>query len=177
MNKSLINIIFIILAMIFGIFFVLPKYQELDRLWQKIESKEEEIAERKEYFQDLRNTAEELKNYPEQLAKINSALPPDPDLDLPTLFDSFQKAASQFGLFLESISYSTGQSSSEFEGLEGTTVSLQLSGPYLSFKEFMSNYVEVNSRLMETESISFQSDPEEGPRDYSLQIKVYSYPE
>jgi Tfp pilus assembly protein PilO len=175
MSKPIINIVIIALALIFGIFFVLPKYQELDILWQKIERREEELAKRKEYFQELQNTAEELKNYPEQLAKINSALPADPDL--PALFDFIQKAASQSGLFLKSISHSAAQPSSEIEGLKETSVSLALSGSYSSLKEFISNYLEVTSRLIETESISFSSDPKEGPREFNLTIKVYSYAE
>lgn len=172
MNKSVIIIVFISLALIFGAIFVLPKYQELDLLWQGIEREEESLAKRKEYLQDLRNTAEELKNYQDQVAKINSALPSDPDL--PALFDFLQKAASQSGLYLKSISHSATQSSSEIEGLEETSVSLDLSGSYLSLKEFISNYLEVTSRLIETESVSFSSDPEEGPRDFNLTIKVYS---
>ncbi|HUW71991.1 MAG TPA: type 4a pilus biogenesis protein PilO [Candidatus Humimicrobiaceae bacterium] len=175
MNKSVIIIVFISLALIFGAIFVLPKYQELDLLWQRIEREEESLAKRKEYLQDLRNTAEELKNYQDQIAKINSALPAGPDL--PALFDFLQKAASQSGLYLKSISHSATQSSSEIEELEETSVSLELSGSYLSLKEFISNYLEVTSRLIETESVSFSSDLEEGPRDFNLTIKVYSYAE
>lgn len=175
MSKPVINIVFIALALIFGIIFVLPKYQELDRLWQNIGREEEELSKRKEDLQDLRNTAEELKSYQDQLAKINFALPPDPDL--PALFDFLQKAASQSGLFLKSISHSATQPSSEIKGLEETSISLELSGSYLSLKNFISNYLEVTSRLIETESIAFSSNPEEGPRDFSLTIKVYSYTE
>ena len=175
MSKTLISIVFIALALIFGTIFVLPNYQELDLLWQSIKRQEEEIAKRKEYFQDLRNTAEELKNYQEQLAKIDSALPPD--TDLPALFDFLQKTASQSGLFLKSISHSAAQPSSEITGPEETTVSLSLSGSYPSLKEFISDYLEVTSRLIEVESISFSSSPEEGPREFNLTIKVYSYAE
>ena len=175
MSKSVINIIFIILALVFGIVFVFPKYQELDRWWQKIDKQEENIAKRREHFQDLRNTAKELKNYPEQLAKINSAFPPDPNL--PALFDFFQRAASQSGLYLESISHLSASPSSKIKGLEETTVSLALSGPYPSLKEFLSKYLEVNSRLIETKSISFSSDPEEGPQGFKLEIGIYSYTE
>ena len=175
MSKTLISIVFIALALIFGTIFVLPNYQELDLLWQNIKKQEEEIANRKEYFQALRNTAEELKNYQEQLAKIDSALPPD--ADLPALFDFLQKTASQSGLFLRSISYSHGGASSGIEGLKETTVSLALSGSYSSLKEFISDYLEVTSRLIEVESISFSASPEEGPREFNLIIKVYSYAE
>lgn len=173
MSKPVINIIFIILALVFGIIFVLPKYQELDLWWQKIDRQEENIAKRKEHFQDLRNTAEELEDYSEQLTKINSALPSDPNL--PVLFDFLQRAASQSGLYLKSISHLSTKSSSEIEGLEETTVSLTLSGLYPSLKEFLSKYQEVSSRLIEIESLSFSSDPEEGPREFNLGIKVYSY--
>ena len=175
MSKPAINIVFVALALIFGIIFIVPKYQELDRLWQNIERKEEEVAKRKEYLQGLRNTAEELKNYSEQLDKINFALPPEPDL--PALFDFLQKAASQSGLFLKSISHSAPQPPSEIGGVEETSVSLKISGSYSSLKEFVSNYLEVTSRLIEMESISFSSDPEEGPREFDLTIKIHSYAE
>ena len=175
MSKSLVNIIFIALALIFGVVFVLPKYQELDVLWQKIDRQEEEVAKRKEYLQSLRKIAEELNNYQEQLDKINSALPSDSDL--PALFDFLQRAASQSGLFLRSVSHSDSQPSSEIEGLEETSASLELSGSYSSLKEFLSNYLEVTSRLIELESISFSSDLEEGLREFILDVKIYSYPE
>lgn len=173
MNKPIIVIVFIALALIFGAVFVLPKYQELDLLWQRIEKEEEELTKREEYVQYLRDTTEKLKNYQDQLAKIDSALPLDPDL--PALFDFIQKAASQSGLYLKSISHSAAEASSEIEETKESTVTLQLSGSYSSLKEFLSNYLEITSRLIETTSISFSSDPEEGPREFSLGIKIYSF--
>ena len=118
--------------------------------------------------------AEDLKNYQNQLAKIDSALPLD--TDLPALFDFLQKASSQSGLILKSISHLDPKPSPDFAQLKESEVSLTVSGVYASFKNFLS-VLEVTARLIEAQAVSFSSIPEEGPREFKLTIKVYSYAE
>jgi len=172
MNKSIIIIVSFSLVLIFGIVSVWPKYQNLRYLEQEIEMKEKEISRREERIEELERMTEELKNYQNQLAKIDSALPPE--ADLPALFDFLQKASSQSGLVLKSISHLDPKPSPDFAQLKESEVSLTVSGVYASFKNFLS-VLEVTARLIEAQSISFSSMSEEGPREFKLTIKVYSY--
>ncbi len=174
MNKPIITIISFSLVLIFGVVYFWPKYQHLRYLEQVIEIKETELSRREERLQELKEMGEGLKNYPDQLTKIDSALPSD--VDLPTLFDFLQKASSQSGLILKSISHSAINPSPGFVELKETKVSLMFSGVYASFKNFLP-ILETIARMIETQSISFASVSEEGPREFNLTIKVYSYAE
>lgn len=174
MNKPIIIVVSLSLVLIFGMMYLWPKYENLRHLEQEIEIKKAEILKREEGVQELKRMDEELKTYPNQLAKIDSALPVE--ADLPALFDFLQKASSQSGLILKSISHSAAKPSSDFTELKETEVSLTLSGVYASFKNFLP-VLETTARMIETQSISFSSVPEEGPREFKLTIKVYSYAE
>jgi len=170
MSRLFIIVSFLSLALILGIGLVWPKYQELKFLKQRSEEKRAEIEGREEYLQDLNKAAEVLKNYQNQLAKIDSALPPS--LELEVLLNFLQKASSQSGLILKDIKPPVSQPSSE-EELKETELSLAVSGAYTSFKNFLS-ILEMTARLIEVESISFSST-KEGLQDFNLKIKVYSY--
>ncbi len=137
------------------------------------EEKRAEIRGREEYLSNLKKTAEDLKNYQIQLSKINSALPSD--LELEVLLDFLQKASSQSGLVLKDIKPQLTQPSPDLEGIKESELTLAVSGVYSSFKNFLS-VLEMTARLIEVKSISFSSTPEkEGPQDFNLKIKVYSY--
>ena len=174
MNKPVIIIVSLALILLFAIFYFLPRYQELRYIEKEVEMKEEELSRREERIRELKSLQEELGNYREQLAKIDSALPVDEDL--PALFDFLQKAASQSGLVLKSISHSAAKLSPDFADLKETEVSLELSGVYDSLKNFLP-VLETTARLIETQSVSFSSDPEDGPKEFKLTIKIYSYQE
>ena len=174
MNKPIIIVVSLSLVLIFGMIYLWPKYENLRYLEQEIEIKEAEILKREERVKELKEMTEELKTYLSQLAKIDSALPVE--ADLPALFDFLQKAGSQSGLVLKSISHSVTKPSPDFAELKETEVSLTFSGVYASFKNFLP-VLETTARMIETQSISFSSASEEGPREFKLTIKVYSYAE
>lgn len=175
MNKPIIIIISIPLVLLFVIFYLFPSYQELMRLEKVIEVREEELSMREESIRELKNIEAKLKIYQEELAKIDSAMPAD--VDLPALFDFIQKAGSQSGLALKSVSHSAVRPLSGFEGLGETEASLTLSGAYDSFKKFLKEHLELTDRMIEAQSVSFSSNPDDGPDEFKLTIKVYSYQE
>jgi Tfp pilus assembly protein PilO len=178
MNRQITIVVFLSLALILGIVLVWPKYQELRLLEQRNEEKRNEIQGREKYLQDLKKADEELKSYQNQLAKIDSALPPNPGLEV--LLNFLQKASSQSGLVFKDIQPSASRAVSgtkelpELEGLKETEISFAVAGNYPSFKNFLS-VLEMTARLIEVESISFSSTEEEGPQNFNLLIKVYSY--
>ncbi|PIR71770.1 MAG: hypothetical protein COX89_01390 [Candidatus Nealsonbacteria bacterium CG_4_10_14_0_2_um_filter_37_10] len=171
-SRPFIIVVFLFLTLAMGIGLIWPKYQELKFSEQRNEEKRAEIAGKEEYFQDLKKAAEALKNYQNQLSKIDSALPPDPGLEV--LFNFLQKASSQSGLVLTDIKSSVTSKIADLEGLKETELSLVVSGAYTSFKNFLS-VLEMTARLIEVESISFSSSEKEGLQKFNLKIKVYSY--
>ena len=195
MTRLIITIVLFALTLTWGINFVWPKYQQLAILEKKNEIKKTELQRKEEYLQELKKISQELKNYQSQLAKIDSALPADPGLA--ALFDFLQKASSQSGLVLTNIKIlasravtkekeKTTQSPSKIpseireiaepEELKETELSFLVSGDYPSFKNFLS-VLEKSSRLIEIENISFMFPQKEGPWNFDLKIKVYSFAE
>lgn len=172
MNKQIVIIVSFCLILLLGIGLVWPRYQELKFLEQKIERKTAEVLKREKDLGHLKKTAQTLENYQTQLAKVDSALPSNPELS--ALFDFIQKTGAQSGLVLKSISYNPPQPFPGSEDFKETEASLAVSGVYPSFKNFLS-VLEQSARLIEIESISFLASPEEEFRDFDLKIKVYSY--
>ena len=171
MNRLIVIVILLFISIVLGILLVLPKYEDLSFLQKKIGEKRAELQSQEAYLANLNQVALQLKNYQIPLSKIDSALPDDPQL--PALFDYLQKTASQSGLVLKGISVVFITPGREVKETRETPLSLVLSGSYLAFKNFLST-LEKSARLIETESISFAS-AEEGPFDFNLRIKVYSY--
>ena len=60
MNKILITIICLIVALGLGIGFVNPKYQEYKDIKKEIERKENELSVNSQYFENLRTIKERL---------------------------------------------------------------------------------------------------------------------
>ena len=98
---------------------------------------------------------------------------------MPSLFDYFQKVASQTGLILEKVesgrTFSVGDSS-----LKEINLSFIVTGLYPDFKNFLST-IERSSKLIEVKDVSFSSpknpETEEESRLFSfeLKLKVHSY--
>jgi Tfp pilus assembly protein PilO len=169
-KRFFIIIVFLSFALILGRGLILPKYQKLRFFEQEIEKKRAEIERREEYLQELNKIAEILKDYQEQLAKIDSALPSNPDLEI--LLNFLQKTSSQSGLILKDIKPSVSRFSEE--GLREVELSFAASGTYTSFKNFLS-VLEKSARFIKVETISFSSLGKEGFSDFNFKIKVYSY--
>jgi len=171
MKRPFFIVIFLSLALILGAVLVRPKYRDWRLMERRIEEARAEIEGREEYLQNLREIGEILENYQEQLAKIDLALPPDPQL--PFLFHSLQEISFRAGVILKKIKPLTTRPSPDLPGLNETEVSLAVSGLYSSFKNFLLA-LERSARLFRVESISFSSAGE-GPKDFHLRVKVYSY--
>lgn len=161
--------IFLSLSFFLIIFLVFPKYQTLNVLKKEILEKEEEFRSQEKYFETLQKTSEELKKYEDSLSKVDAALPKNPSL--PELLNFIQKASSQSGLSLKGISPAA---TSPFGGkIKETRINFLLVGNYPDFKNFLS-ILEKSARLIDVENISFSS-PKEGPFNFAITIKFYSY--
>jgi Tfp pilus assembly protein PilO len=170
MNRSSTVAVIFLLSLIFGIFLVRPKYQELKLKRVEVYQKEIELRNLKDHEAEIRLISEELKKYSEELAKIDSALPSR--FSLLSLLNYLQKTTSENGLIFKNYSFST--LSPKEAGIKEFSLAMNISGSYNSFKNFLS-ILEKSSRLFEIEKISFSSPEKEKPLDFTIGIKFYSY--
>jgi len=175
-------------ALIFGNKMFLPKFQQFNEIRKNIGAKRSEIKYSQEYYSKLTEVDAELKKYSVELSKIDSALPSDSFL--PSLFNYLQKVTAQSGLVLKDAGSFTVSASENNPKIKEISLGLEVSGPYASFKNFLST-LEKSARLFETESISFassekkptaeeagetgQAEEKEEVFNFSLSIKVRSY--
>lgn len=173
MNKLIFIIIaFVLIVFALGFFLIAPKYQELDVIQTNIKNRTSEIKNYEVRFKQFEEIRTQLEEYKAELAKIESALPVGPSL--PALFHFIQEAAIKNGLILREISAMPAPIPApvEAEGEEAeeeieevvrikeTHVTLNVSGPYHSFRRFLS-VLEKSARFIRTKNISF-SAPEQG---------------
>lgn len=171
MNRPIAIIVCLTAAIILAIALVFPKKGDLDSLNKKVSDKKSELRSKEDYFSNLEKTSNALEKYPTQLAKIGSALPQISQL--PALFDFLQKAASQTGMVLTSITPAfLAEKSLGAEELNSSTVTLIVLGDYPAFRDFL-RLLENSSRIIEAENISFST--QEGFPKFDLKIKTYSY--
>ena len=161
-----------ILAVAFSSVLIWPKYRDLQTVELQIKAKKAEYEAREKYFSELYSVSEKLKGYEAELAKIDSALPKDPSM--PSLLNFLQGATAQAGLTLDTMT-PAGISPGSETGLKTITLSMQVSGSYSSFKDFLL-ILERSSRLLNVESISFASPQSaDKPFSFSLTLKTNSY--
>jgi len=179
MNRlNLLNSIPMIIAVCFffslilGALILWPRFQDLRTIQTAVKDISEEVQYQEQYFSQLADIQNKFKNYEEKLSKIDSALPNDPSLA--SLFNFLQKASSQSELILKGISSFTISYSENNPSLRKAQLSLEVSGSYSAFKEFLST-IEKSARLIEVENISFSTPKEEDIFTFNLRIKVYSY--
>ncbi len=171
MSRYSIVVICLIITLILGVVLIGPRYKELKELQQEIKKKSQELEYQEKYLSDLEEASQNLKEYTQELQKINSALPPSPNL--PALFGYFQKASSQNGLVLKSINPAAITTSEKISGRE-IKISLSVVGSYPSFKNFLAT-LQKSARLIGVTSLAFSLPPKGEIFDFSVNVKMHSY--
>ena len=174
MNKLIIIAGCLVLTLILGLTLVWPEYQSFQTLQVNIEEKNIELQSKEEYFSQIAEVSLQLEQYESELAKIASALPLETSLS--SLFNFLQSTAAQTGLVLEEITLSAITSpQKKKDSLKEIHVNLSMLGSYSALKDFLLT-IEASSRIIEVESISFES-PEDltEPFTFIVEIKTYSY--
>jgi len=173
-NKLIIIIGCFALALVLGLFLLLPKYQNIQSLKADIQEKELEFRSKEAYFVQIKEISKTLEDYEEPLFKISSAVPSDSSP--PSLFNFFQFTAGQTGLILKDVNLGgTVIPKDGKDSMKETKLTLYLAGFYNSFKDFLLA-IENSSRMIEVESISVEPPTKEldDPTLFILNIKVYS---
>jgi len=97
------------------------------------------------------------------------------EIDLPRMYDFFQKEASSAGLVLKNESFTAGAIQKEGPALRENGFNLEVVGSYAALKNFLAS-MEKSARVIEVERISFSSpEKKESVFSFSLSVKFYSY--
>lgn len=168
----IISLSFFSISVLLLIFLIAPKIQDFQKISFEIEQKKKEISFQKDAVFEIDFLSRKLKEYPLELSKIDSAIPSEPGTL--SLYDFFQQKIDKHNLLLKNVS-SFSTSVVEEKKIKKTKFSLQVSGSFSDFKNFLSD-IEKNSRLIEIENVSFVVYPLKQTADfYQLTIKAYSY--
>jgi Tfp pilus assembly protein PilO len=160
-------------AILVGLMFTWPKYQEYLKIAKNLENKQNFFQNQSRYYKEIEDTFRKLEEKKEIVDKIESALPKK--LDSSSLLNYLHKTTRINGLLLQEIRISGAGSLKEIERIKKHKITLTLVGSYASFKNFLQE-LEQSARLFEIERISFLSpQKEEAIYNFELQLMVYSY--
>lgn len=169
-NRFFLSIFLIASSLIFGIFVVLPRFQEFSVTQKAFKEKKAELESRESYFTHLGDLKERLDKE-ERVAKIDAAIPNDPQL--PALHDFLGTLSAGSGLAMRSISVSP-HTTPVGARLKPIDVSLQLGGSYENMKSFLQDLLHA-SRMTDVQSLSFSSPAGGTSFVFNLRVSSYSY--
>ena len=172
MNKLLIIAICLVASLVVGTFVIWPNYKSLVSAQEQARYVQADLENRKAYYQEIAKISEEFNKYPDEISKINSALPSE--VAMPTVFDFFQKRASEAGVILSQESIGSIAAKKDDPSIKQYDFSLGLAGSYENFKNFLS-ILEKSARIIEVENISFSSPAKNDPYSFNLMVRFYSY--
>ncbi len=160
----------LVCSLSFGSFFLMPKYHSFVILNDMVFAKEAELSIKQDYFSQIEKISKDLEKYPEVMAKIEMALPLEPNFAL--FLEFLQQTTSHTGLILKQTNFFYGDSSKNKESLEGASVSFKISGKLENFSEFLVS-LEKSAGLIEVLSIHFNT-PEEGDIfTFDVRVKIH----
>lgn len=175
MNKIIIIVGGLVIALVLVLVLVWPQYQKLQALKLEIKNKQAGLRSQETYFSQVKEISAKLQEYPDALAKISNALPKDPALA--SLANFLQDNSAQTGLILKKIILGGTTEPSEIKGfLSETRLVIQVSGSYKAFKNFLA-LIENSARIIEVQNISVEVPPKisEEPPTFTLDLKTVSY--
>lgn len=175
MNKIIIIVGGLIIALVFAVVLVWPQYQKIQILNTDIENKKAELQSQEVYFSKVKEASVKLQEYSDVLFKISNALPQDSSLA--SLANFLQINAAQTGLILKKIVLGGSDIPSEGKGsLVETQTIIQVSGSYEAFKSFLV-LIEGSARMIDVQNIFIEipSEKSEESPSFTLELKTISY--
>ncbi len=169
--RSILTIIFIIIAVFVGYFLVWPEYQKTIALQTEIENVKMQIDQNEEYFNQLKKIDSQLEQNKYKLDIANSVLPDE--FYLPHLFYSLKKITIDNNLEFQDISASIS-SLEESDRINKIQVELRVAGSYSDFKEFL-YHLEHSTRLFSVNSISINPSLVGDSFSLSLSLTTFYY--
>jgi len=142
--------LFIILLLIF--FLVSPEYKKFKVLQTELGIKKAEYTAEFEYYSEIVKNYYQLKSRPDDIKKIDSALPSEPNLG--KLVYYIQEEATKNGLVVKNLFLTKSSTSTTSNTIKDLAFSLSLVGNYSSLESFLTS-LQSSARLFEIASISF----------------------
>lgn len=170
----IITTIFFLATVVFGLFLLWPKFQEVRTIRQSIETKKATIQEREAHFLRKEEEARKLQGLEEQLSKIATALPNNAQMSLPPFFRFLQRAGAETGLILGELGSFTIIPAAEGAEIQKIQFSFQAIGSYDSLKAFLKR-IEGSARIISVENISFSFVEEGELFTFNLTVTAHSY--
>lgn len=190
-------LIFLIFAVV--LYGLIPSFSKTAALSGDLKKQTANLQQIKNYFVNLREIASQIEQNQEIFINIEKALPSE--FSAPSLMNFFQTTAAESGLLLSNFNYGEAVNEQESNNIQTTILGpkvkptvfkLTMKGRLTSFLSFIKS-LETSSRLLEVNSISFQTDKTEtdktnnsqvendneqaggGIIQFDVSIKVYSY--
>jgi len=165
-----VGLAFLAVIILFWLGYIWPKVEQMEGIRKEIASETEVLSQKRDYIANLKKIEADLAMYSEEISKIDSSLPPNPDI--PSLFQYVQEISSQSGMIVGNLgSYSIS------EAKDGTTreinFSIQADGSYADFKNFLS-VLERSARLFWIENFSFASGDKKS-FSFNIGLKTFSH--
>jgi|SRR3989344_923190 len=201
-NKPIVALISLVIALIVLFLFVAPKFRESSDLQAKLLTKQSEYSGKSMYYEKLSDIFLDIDKRKDVLQKVDDALPSNVSFSSLTYF--LQKTASESGLIIKSITfleipasgYSQSSPTSQDQSLSSNSINnqvkditftIEISGNYQGLKNFLSS-LEKSSRLFEMDTISFSTASAEQSTQgqpklenqsqtygFNLTVKTHSY--
>lgn len=170
MNRFLLSMFLLFSSLIFGVFVVLPRFQEFSSVQKEFKAKKAELESRESYFRHLATLQERL-DQEQFVAKIDAAIPNAPQL--PELHEFFQQLSAASGLVMRSIAASQdmGALASRLKRID---TALALGGSYEGLKLFLADLMSA-SRMTDVKSINFSSPKAGTGFVFNIRADSYSY--
>lgn len=172
LNKPIAIALILLVVILLVIFLVMPEYQTLTDLRDKLGQKMSQRVSQVDYYATISKLYENIQAKAKDIQKIDNALPQNPSLGKTFYF--LQNSAQENGLAVKSIFLSkAGATNTTFKSIKDLSFSMNVSGDYNSLKNFII-FLEKSSRIFEVTNISFSSGTKP-PYDFSLQLVTHSY--
>ncbi|MBI2574006.1 MAG: type 4a pilus biogenesis protein PilO [Candidatus Wildermuthbacteria bacterium] len=159
-------------SFIVGMFFIMPLRDDLQFFQKELKQKNFELQTSREYIENLRLIESRLRENQEAVAKLNAAIPDEPDL--PLLYDFLQKLSSISGLGLKSVDAALKKSERNPQ-MNVISVSMSVEGPYEGIKDFLAQ-LKSSPRIIQLDSAGFSSPTvKNAPFAVRVTASAYSY--
>lgn len=172
-DRLVLTAIIFLTLLLFVFYIFIPKYQKFKNVQLELANRETEFLGKAKYFSKLQKIYKELEKYKESLKKIELALPNEPSFA--SLIYFLEEKSEENGLVFRGANLIRTSPVARKSKIKESTISLELLGGYLSFRNFLSS-LERSAYLIRIEKVIINPQGQIGDTySFRLIIKVHSY--
>lgn len=168
--RIVVSVILLFAALLGAVFLVWPTYQEFMVLGHEVQERRDRLERGQKALAHLRKTQEEIIARQESFAKIDSAIPEDPQL--PALYEHIQRLAASSHLVLTSIESKEGEAPANDVAVY--VLKAEFQGSYEGLKTFLGG-LKRSERILGVEKLTLSSDGEASEGlDIDMELSAYA---